>query len=228
MSLQESLIDAMAEMVNPTKKATATVQTAKGSYQYEYEKLNDVLGCIRPVLAKHKLAFTQGQKFDPDLNTFVLETVVFDKDERMVMDVRPMPAFNQAQPAGSWETYMRRYALRTAFGLAGEDDDGAAATSTPAATQSRTTPANRNGGTSTPTASKQIVSAAEKRQKMINAALDLMNQCVNNGVKASGLAEYAMSNYGEESLDKLTDDQLIDYGRYLRQMATDSKTLKEN
>lgn len=209
MSLQESLIDAMAEMVNPTKKATATVQTAKGSYQYEYEKLNDVLGCIRPVLAKHKLAFTQGQKFDPDLNTFVLETVVFDKDERMVMDVRPMPAFNQAQPAGSWETYMRRYALRTAFGLAGEDDDGAAATSTPAAP-------------------KQTVSAAEKRQKMINAALDLMNQCVNNGVKASGLAEYAMSNYGEESLDKLTDDQLIDYGRYLRQMATDSKTLKEN
>lgn len=131
MSEEESfsarLIEAMADMENPTKSKTANVPTKSGkSYQYKYETLDQVLGVVRPALAEHGLALTQQQAWSANTNSYVLKTIVFDASEERLMDERPLHDAADAQAAGSWETYMRRYALRTAFGLAGEDDDGAA------------------------------------------------------------------------------------------------------
>lgn len=121
------LMDAMADMVNPQKSKTATVPTKSGgSYQYNYESLDEVLGIVRPALLKHGLMLSQGMRYHEPTESFVLETGVFDDDEKHILDTRIMPNCSDAQQAGSWETYMRRYALRTAFGLTGEDDDGAA------------------------------------------------------------------------------------------------------
>lgn len=141
MSEEESfsarLIEAMADMENPTKSKTANVPTKSGkSYQYKYETLDQVLGVVRPALAEHGLALTQQQAWSANTNSYVLKTIVFDASEERLMDERPLHDAADAQAAGSWETYMRRYALRTAFGLAGEDDDGAA-------TVGRTAPAKR-------------------------------------------------------------------------------------
>lgn len=115
-------MDAMADMENPTKSKTADT----GKFKYQYESLEEVLGIVRPNLLKHGLMLTQGMKYHEATEEFILETGVFDDTEKMVLDVRRMPNCQDAQQAGSWETYMRRYALRTAFGLTGEDDDGAA------------------------------------------------------------------------------------------------------
>lgn len=125
-SFNKRLMDAMAEMENPTKSKTADT----GKIKYKYETLDQVLAVVRPALTKNGLAFTQSQRFDSSTGGFVLDTIVFDDGESRTMDSRPMPARSDAQQAGSWETYMRRYALRTAFGLTGEDDDGAATKST--------------------------------------------------------------------------------------------------
>ena len=126
--LKSRLVDAMADMVNPQKTKTAKVPTKSGgSYQYKYESLDQVLAAVRPPLMERKIGLTQRQVWSENTGSFALETVVFDGSEEIVLDTRPMRDSPDAQASGSWETYMRRYALRSAFGLAGEDDDGAAA-----------------------------------------------------------------------------------------------------
>lgn len=122
------LIAAMQEMTNPAKASVATVPTKRGGkYTYKYETLDQVLAAVRPPLLAHGIGLTQGQTWDGATGGYVLRTCVFDDDHDVELDKRPVPQMPDAQAYGSWETYMRRYALRTAFGLTGEDDDGAAA-----------------------------------------------------------------------------------------------------
>lgn len=121
-SFNKRLMDAMAEMENPTK--------SKQAYNYKYETLEQVLGIVRPALLNYGLMLYQSVKWDERYNGFKLETGVFGESESRIMDERPFHTCDDAQAEGSWETYMRRYALRTAFGLTGEDDDGAATKST--------------------------------------------------------------------------------------------------
>lgn len=121
-SIRQRLIDAMAAMENPKKSKTADT----GKFKYNYESLDQVLECVRPHLTANGLGLAQSQQWMGEERGYVLVTSVFDAGESMVLDERPMRQFTDAQATGSWETYMRRYALRCAFGLAGEDDDGAA------------------------------------------------------------------------------------------------------
>lgn len=125
-TIRARLMAAMAEMDNPKKSETATVPTKDGGkYSYRYETLEQLLEIVRPALMAHGLGLTQGvRRID---GTWSLVTSVFDGEDSLALDERPMRDFPGAQDAGSWETYMRRYALRSAFGLCGEDDDGAAA-----------------------------------------------------------------------------------------------------
>lgn len=125
--LRGRLVAAMADMGNPVRSSVATVPTkGGGKYTYRYETLDQVLAIVRPALAAHGIGLTQSQEYLEGAG-WVLETVVFDDEESLTVDRRPMREFAGAQEAGSWETYMRRYSLKAAFGLAGEDDDGAAA-----------------------------------------------------------------------------------------------------
>lgn len=121
-TFEQRLMDAMAEMVNPTKDKKVSF----GNTRYSYETLDQVLAIIRPALLNHGLALVQGVKWHEQYNGYVLETGAMDAKETRILDVRPMPSCDNAQSEGSWETYKRRYALRTAFGLTGEDDDGEA------------------------------------------------------------------------------------------------------
>lgn len=126
-NIRQRLFDAMKAMENPTKSKTATVPTKSGkSYTYHYESLDQVLECVRPHLTENGLGLAQSQQWKGSERGYVLVTAIFDSNEELLLDERPMLQFTDAQSAGSWETYMRRYALRSAFGLAGEDDDGAA------------------------------------------------------------------------------------------------------
>lgn len=125
-TIRARLMAAMAEMDNPKKSETATIPAkGGGKYSYRYETLEQLLEIVRPALMAHGLGLTQGvRRID---GTWSLVTSVFDGEDSLALDERPMRDFPGAQDAGSWDTYMRRYALRSAFGLCGEDDDGAAA-----------------------------------------------------------------------------------------------------
>lgn len=123
--LMGRLVRAMAAMENPKKDSTAKVRTKQGgSYEYKYDTLDEVLSVVRPPLLDVGIGLTQPQVYAPERECYVIQTVLFDAEERVVMDERPMLKFSFAQDAGSWETYMKRYALKSVFGLAGEEDVG--------------------------------------------------------------------------------------------------------
>lgn len=111
------LMAAMQLMGNPVKDT-------KG-HNYKYAQLDQVTDVVKPALYSNGLAFRQENVREG--GEALLKTVVFDEAEERVMDTRPIPDNADPQKRGSWETYQRRYALLTVFGLAPEDDDGAAA-----------------------------------------------------------------------------------------------------
>lgn len=115
---------AMASMPNPVKDAKA--------YNYKYETLDQVLAIVQPALMANGLFVNQGIEWGAE--GYELRTVVYDTEggiDCKVMDSRPVKLTGDSQKDGSAETYARRYALKTVFGLCGEDDDGAASSKKP-------------------------------------------------------------------------------------------------
>ena len=113
------LLAAMSEMPNPVKDSKA--------YNYRYEQLDQVLGIVQPALMAHGLFVTQGMECSE--GGYELRTYICDAEGdtlRIPMDCRPVKLTGDSQKDGSAETYARRYALKTVFGLCGEDDDGQA------------------------------------------------------------------------------------------------------
>lgn len=117
---------AQAEMPDITKGRTANV----GQYRYTYADLSDVLGALRPVLARHGLFLTQNVVTRN--NTVDVWTTIGHRSGQ-TFDFGPMsfPTGNTPQTAGSAVTYARRYSLLAAVGLATEDDDGQHAAQAP-------------------------------------------------------------------------------------------------
>lgn len=210
-TFEERLVSAMGKMANPTKSSTATVPTKNGGkYTYKYETLDQVLAAVRPPLFEEGIGLTQRLVFSDSAGGYVLQTVVFDHENNVVMDERPVYPTPDAQACGSFETYMRRYALRTAFGLAGEDDDGKAATES---ANARTSKAE---GRPKP----------DLRTRMLAEIARLKAECMENGVKESGIDSWAEASLGTSDAGTMDDGQLKEFGRYLRQMAADSRGLR--
>lgn len=210
-SFDERLIAAMAEMANPTKSSTATVPTKSGKYTYKYETLDQVLAAVRPPLLSHGIGLTQKQVWDEVTQQYVLQTIVFDAENQRILDQRPILPFADAQACGSWETYMRRYALRTAFGLAGEDDDGKAAKDYAERAPKRPEPPK-----------------PDKRAQYLSRCLQLKAQCMAQGVRESGLDEWYVASFGDAEPKSLSLDQLTEWGKYLGQIAKDSEAGDEH
>lgn len=135
-SFNAKLMRALQSMSNPVKDTSG--------HHYKYAQLDQVMDVIKPALAANSLAVRQGVKLEGGL--LILETAVFDENEERVMDARTVEHMADPQKQGSYETYMRRYALLTVFGLAPEDDDGQAAR-TP---QKRSEPPQRPAKEQTP------------------------------------------------------------------------------
>lgn len=106
---------AKAAMDNPVKD--------KKAYQYKYATLAQVEGIVGPACRANGVEYVQYQQDG------TLYTMVFDAEDgdRIAVDSRAVLTDAPEQERGSSETYQRRYALLTVFGLAPEDDDGKAA-----------------------------------------------------------------------------------------------------
>ena len=106
--------EAKAAMPAPVKDTKA--------YNYQYATLSQVKEIVDKACADHGIGYMQFQ-VDGNLHTVVIDS---ETNETIVTDVRKL-SYGNDQARGSSETYQRRYALLTVFGLAPEDDDGAAA-----------------------------------------------------------------------------------------------------
>lgn len=97
------------------------------AFKSKYADIASVIDAIKPVLAKHNLAFYQRPQ--PSEDGVLVQTLLRHvSGEEVDLGTLYVPANKKdAQGFGSALTYARRYALMTAFGVPAEDDDGNAA-----------------------------------------------------------------------------------------------------
>lgn len=112
--LYAALADAQAELPVIPKNRRAKA----GSYTYAYADINDILTAVRPVLAKHGLAISQGLDGQGHLVTQIMHAQGGEIHDGGM----PVPANNDPQKFGSALTYMRRYGLSAMLGIAADED----------------------------------------------------------------------------------------------------------
>jgi len=134
------LVAALGALDDLKRDRTAKVETkGGGSYSYAYTDLAGVLGAVRPVLAVHGFAVVQPVATDSG-SVVVWTELVHRTGERFPSPALSMRQPDGAQALGSLLTYLRRYSLLAALGLATEDDDGKAASSSSSPPPRRRTP----------------------------------------------------------------------------------------
>jgi hypothetical protein len=117
-ALSASLVRAQAKFPTIPKTKTVIVHTAtKGSYEFKYAPLQEMIAHIRPVLAEHGLGFIQGVDDDRLVTTLIHETGEWKSHAMPLVDM-PNP-----QQYGSVMTYKRRYSLKAILGIETDDDD---------------------------------------------------------------------------------------------------------
>ncbi len=119
----EALSAAQAELTDPPK------DSVNPHFKSRYSSLNTILKTVRPILAKHGIAFTQTT--DIIDGQFVLVTRLLWRDEEIVGRYPIQPTKTDPQGQGSAITYARRYALQAIVGVAADDDDDGNAASAP-------------------------------------------------------------------------------------------------
>lgn len=203
--LMELLSEAQKEMPNPKKSR----EGQKGYQKYKYATLDAVLDIVKAPLNSRGIFLSQPSgKLDD--GTMRVQTVVFYKGTQMVLDTKPYEYDSDPQEFGKRETYARRYSLLTAFGLAGEDDtDG----DTGPKKEAAKAPAKRHEPQQVP----------DRRTRMLAKVASYKAQLMERGLKEEGLDAYLPAHYDVDSVDKLTDDQLIDYGKQLAKTLEDYK-----
>ena len=118
-----ALSKAQGELTNVEKKHEG--------YQgrYKFADLGQVLDIIRPVFAKHGLAFTQliGDATDGrvSVTTMLLHESGQTLETTSSMALHKQAGLSDAQAAGSIITYLRRYQITAMAGIAQEDTDAA-------------------------------------------------------------------------------------------------------
>ena len=218
-SLATLLAEAQAEMPNPKKSR----EGQKGYQKYKYATLDAVVDIIKKPLNARGIFLTQPCEKAED-GTMRVQTVVMHEGERIVLDTKPYEYDSDPQEFGKRETYARRYSLLTAFGLAGEDD-------TDGDTGPKKAPgASARAATKATGKDKPETSPEERRKKMLAKCAQLAAKCIENGVSAGTTDTYMVSTFNVQTMNDLTDEQLVEFGKYLRDMekkSAEEKARKE-
>ncbi len=114
--LSAALAKAQAELQNPKKNA----KVKYGTTNFEYADVTACMDAVRPVLAKHNIAFTQMTDIEDDL--MVLKTRLMFEDEWIEGTYPLCRIGGKHQDIGGAITYGRRYSLLSMVGVSGDDD----------------------------------------------------------------------------------------------------------
>ena len=116
-ALFAALALAQSEVENATKGSV------NPHFKSRYADLAEVLNTVRPVYSKHGIAIVQSTGFDGVMVS--VTTALVHKEGGYVTSVASCtPAKTDGQGVGAATTYLRRYSLAAACGVAQEDDDG--------------------------------------------------------------------------------------------------------
>ena len=120
-----ALVKAAMEMANPQADSKNAAFKRDGE-AYRYASLNAVLEVVKPTLAKHGLALFQPVSTDKERGFIEVQTMFMHTSGGQVTFPTystPMTAAMTQQAIGGSISYMRRYALQSALGLAADDND---------------------------------------------------------------------------------------------------------
>lgn len=115
-----ALVAAQGEMGNAAKNAK------NPHFKSQYADLAEIVNTVRPVLTRHGLSVVQSPSFADGVVT--LRTMILHSSGQWIATTcAAVPVKTDPQGVGSAITYLRRYSLAAACGIAQEDDDGEAA-----------------------------------------------------------------------------------------------------
>jgi ERF superfamily len=127
-AIAAALAKAQAELTNPEKSLTATVQAVfprEATRTFRYAPLSGGLDIVRKCLGRHEIATVQSTAIDLEAGLIRLTTLLaHSSGEWMSSDWPVCGVAETAAPhrMGAALTYARRYALFALVGIAGEDD----------------------------------------------------------------------------------------------------------
>ena len=180
-------------------------------FHNRYASLKATLRAVRDACEPQGLAYVQRlrcQMTDEgvDCTRRELHSYVTDGAETMELSDFPVECPPNPHSFGSNLTYAKRQQAQADWGITGEpDDDGEAA-------------AGLAAGPPRP---------VDKRRRMLARCADLSAKCIENGMNAGATDAYMAAHFDVQSMDELTDEQLIEFGTYLKQMEGQSRAMKE-
>jgi len=131
-SFAAAMSAAKADLPKIIKTRKVDFTTAKGRTNYQYEDLAGIMDQVGPVLSRHGLSIryrTTAEINQPIVVTCIIEHADGHHEENTLTAGRDDSGNkNSIQQIGSTVTYLQRYTLKAALGLAAAaDDDGAKA-----------------------------------------------------------------------------------------------------
>lgn len=197
-----ALVKAAMEMANPQADSKNAAFKRDGE-AYRYASLNAVLEVVKPTLAKHGLALFQPVSTDKERGFIEVQTMFMHTSGGQVTFPAystPMTAAMTQQAIGGSISYMRRYALQSALGLAADDND--AEDDRIARQVQNRTPAPANAGVSAPASSKPAAPAepaTARRADHVPAKPAAPAPARSMGVDVIGTVVYVKSEPGEKN-----------------------------
>jgi hypothetical protein len=232
-SIFAAFAEAQAELKNPEKSKCVSQERRKrdgGTFnlQYSYAPLDVIVDEIRRVFPKHGISYSQAVSGDQKEVTCV---TVLTHSSGEWMETKPLsaqPTQEGVQGMGSAISYLRRYQLSAAVGIASadEDDDGNASMGQ-AATIKDKSAARKQEVRDTrpqqaapkpapkPAATDNSMSTPEQQQTIITL-------CKKAGLHKEDLDRYLQEGYRKTRTRELTSaeaDSLIDYIKTVKEEA---------
>jgi len=130
-SFDQAISDAKAEIPAIRKNRKVDFTSAKGRTSYKHEDLAEIARTVDPILSKNGLSYRY--RTAQDGGTVTVTCILSHRDgyceeTTLSSGIDQSGNKNHIQAVGSAATYLQRYTLKMALGLAAtEDDDGRAA-----------------------------------------------------------------------------------------------------
>ena len=138
MKQSESISKLLSGLMD-VQREIPTMPKNKDGYGYKYTDLDTITSVIKPILARHDIAYMQSVGTN-EQGQNILTTRIFNRDGEYIEDSTILPIIqgtknNSAQTLGMSITYMRRYALCAMFGITSDEDVDANTFNAPQQTQ---------------------------------------------------------------------------------------------
>lgn len=203
-----ALSDARADLPKLVKGREVDFSTPRGRTHYRYEDLASVVDAVAPVLARHGLSFRW--RTDSTQRGLVAVTCILSHKDGHAEETTLAGPYDESgnknaiQAIGSVVTYLQRYTLKAALGVAAADDDDGRSAGAPVG-ERREEPREVQGRrTDAPTGGKRITKPQASRLWALaykeGEGANLDRSQVESEVRA------VLSQHGYERTEEVTMD----------------------